>query len=377
MIGHDDNGLAHLTLRGLKAADYVKAEAKLTIEQKAALATHLAGTLDAESATAEDLANAEAVLRLIVWNGEPPVVEAMARAAARNPNTPRSVAWALANDDDAVATPILEASIALSDNDLVAIIELARSTSRMIAIARRAAVSETVSSSIARHGDEETVDVLLGNANAQIGEGAYGSMLDRFGTRERIQEAIAGRGILSPPIVERLLSVAGPNLAKKVTSRHRGAGAAPPTEPAGDRVIGYVYPRSEADWDKRIAQLIGEKSLTESFLVNQLCLGDYDFFCRALAALSGVPRHDVHARVLESPAAALPALWEKAALAADWLPVARATASALIHIDQSYSKADRRLFSRNVVDRTVATLKAEKTALTDAQRRLFSRIGSR
>jgi uncharacterized protein (DUF2336 family) len=375
MTGHDGDGLATLTLRGLKAADYLKAESKLTVEQKAALASHLAAALGADGGDADEHANAEAILRLIVWNAEPPVVEATARAAARNPNTPRSLAWALANDDEAAAGPILEASTALSDDDLVAIVELAQSTSKMIAIARRTEVSERVSGSIARHGDAETLDALLANANARIADGAYESMLDRFGARERIHEGIADRGLLSPAVVDRLLHVVSPDLAEKVRSRHDRTQT---PRPGGiQRTVGYVLQRSEEDWEKRLAQLVAEKSLTESFLVNQLCLGDFDFFCRALAALTGTSRETVHARVLDSPPAHLPGLWAKAGLAADWLPVARAAAAALLHIDGSYGKADRKTFSRNVVDRTLAGLKAEKVVLNDAQRRLLARPGSR
>src|SRR5437868_4399893 len=124
--------MAELTLQSLTTADFLKAEAQLSVEQKSALAAGLAGALNTSG---EEFAEAEAILRLIIWNAEPQVIEAMSLAAAGNPNTPHDVAWALANDDEAAATPILRASIVLSETELVAIVETTGSFSKMGAIA--------------------------------------------------------------------------------------------------------------------------------------------------------------------------------------------------------------------------------------------------
>ena len=80
--------------------------------------------------------NAEAILRLLIWSDEKRVVESLAQAAAGNPGTPRNLAWALANDDEAVALPILAAAVSLSDADLISIVESANSVAKMGAIAR-------------------------------------------------------------------------------------------------------------------------------------------------------------------------------------------------------------------------------------------------
>ena len=203
-------------LRDLSTADYLKAEAKLSVEEKSALAMGLASALNSHSGDAH-FTEAEAILRLLIWNAEARVVETVGKAVAGNPKAPRSLAWALANDDEAAALPILEACAVLSDDDLMAIVEGSENFSKMGAIARRSTVSEQISRSLAQRGDETTMQSLLANAMAIIPEDAFGHMLDRFGESESVQEGVASRESLSSSILERLireppqLVMAGPN----------------------------------------------------------------------------------------------------------------------------------------------------------------------
>ena len=107
-MGDPGDNIEKLNLHGLSTEDYIKAEALLSVEQKSALAVRLATGLNARDANIEDSASAEAILRLIIWNAEASVVESMAHAAAANPNTPHSLAWALANDDEAAAMLLMQ-----------------------------------------------------------------------------------------------------------------------------------------------------------------------------------------------------------------------------------------------------------------------------
>ena len=238
------------------------------------------------------------------------IVEAMAQAAAENPNTPRSIAWALANDDEAAAAPILKASLALSDVDLVAIVEATENPSKMIAIARRDAVSTELSRSLAKCGDEETVHVLLGNANAEIPEDAYESMLDRHGKTERIQAGIIGREAISSAVATRLSGMVSGALAEQLTERHHTSLPASVPFP-----IGLMDGLGAEDIDEVVAEMLAEDSINASFLVRKLCQGNFEFFCRALAAKAKTPIEEVRAKAFASAAEHLPALWAKAGMA--------------------------------------------------------------
>jgi uncharacterized protein (DUF2336 family) len=260
---------------------------------------------------------------------------------------------------------VLERSVALGDADLMSIVQSSENVSKMNSIARRSSVSAEVSRSLVRHGDETTAQTLLGNATANIPEDAYGSVLDRFGASEKIQEAIISREEVAPAITQRLAeSVTSAQLMDKLAARERSA------------LPGFAVKRSEEEWSQRIAQLIAEKA-KEALLVNTLCNGDFDFFSRALAAMNRVPHDEMKRGLIETPSVRLLTAWTQASLAADWQPVASAALSALLHMDRTASKLDRQLFVRNVMDRTQATLRTEKISLSDAQRRIFARYGSR
>ncbi len=368
----DGGGITQANLRGLSTADYLKAEAKLTVEEKSALATGLARALNAHSGDGAHFTESEAILRLLIWNAEPRVVEAIGNAVAANPLAPRSLAWALANDDEIAALPVLQSCAALSDEDLVAIVEESGNFSKMGAIAGRSVVSEQISRSLVQHGDESTMHSLLANVKAVISDDAFGDMLDRFGQHARVQEGVADRETLSPSIALRLAGSANASVAAKLAHRHQ----TPP--PRIVQMPGYVDEGgSEEELNRHMSKLIAQKSLSEVTLVHHLCLGNFDFFCRALSALTGSVKDDVCAQILESPSTHLAQYWEKGLLPREWLPIASAAASALIHIDQNYSKADRQLFSRNIFDRTAALLKAEKVSISDGQKRFFARHGIR
>lgn len=361
-----------LKSRGPSTVDYLAAEAKLTPEEKAVLASHLAAGLGGAGAAAggEAFVEAEAVLRLMTWNAEPRVVEAMARAAAANPHTPRSLAWALANDDEAAATLVLEACAALSDADLVSLVQGGENAAKICAIARRPAVSAEVSRSLVGHGNEDAVHTLLANAKAEIPDDAFGTALDRFGQSKRIQEGIIDRPSMSAPVARRLSASLSPELREKLAGKF--AALTPPSA----ALPGYVEECSDAEWEAHLAPMIADRSLNETTLVRQLSLGNLEFFARALSILSGAPYAEIRAGLLAAPPAFAP-FWQSALLPTGWLPVAAAAVTALIQVDHSAGKADRELFSRNIINRTLANLKAAKITLTDAQRRLFARPGFR
>lgn len=364
---------AAMKSKSLSTADYMAAEDRLSIEEKAALATHLAAGLGGKAG--EDFAEAEAVLRLMTWNAEPRVVEAMAKAAAANPNTPRSLAWALANDDEAAATAVLEACGALSDEDLVSLVQAGGNAVKMRAIARRSEVSEEVSRSLVDHGDEDTVHTLLANTKAHISDAAYGTALDRFGKSERIQEGIVSRPVVSAQVSRRLADSLSPQVRDKLARKHPGKLADKPAAPPPPATIpGYADERSDSEWDVELSSMVADRSLTETALVRQLFQGNFEFFARALALLAKEPVANVRAALLATPPGLGP-LWQSAGLPVGWLAVASAAVAALIQVDRSAGKADPDLFTRNIVSRTQANLKAAKIVLTDAQKRFFARPG--
>ena len=363
-----------LGLHGLSTEDYLKAEALLPLEQKAALAARIASIINAADGGTEASEQGESILRLIIWNAEPAVILAAAQAVAANPNSPRSVAWALANDDDDAAKVVLEASGALGDEDLVAIVESSGNATKMTAIARRSSVSQDVSSSLANHGDEATVNALLQNTGAQISDDAMDSILDRHGDLESVQAGMIDRAQVSESILKRLSSVLGPELAEKLASRHPGITAPAtgqfPTR-SDKKVVGLPDGMSDEDRDRQIAYMVTRKSITAQVLIGKIFQGHFAFVCQALAALSESSAEELFTKLQDAPAQSLADVWKAASLPPDWAPATGIALASLVHINQLYSKADTELFRRNIVDRTTANIRMEKITLGPDQRKFF------
>ncbi len=89
---------------------------------------------------------------------------------------PPQVIRQLAHDSDlAVASPILEYSPVLSDEDLLEIIQGSPVTGALSAISRRRTVGPSIAEGIARTDDIDAIAILLANPSAQIREETPGS----------------------------------------------------------------------------------------------------------------------------------------------------------------------------------------------------------
>jgi len=101
-------------------------------------------------------------------------VEARAHVAkllAPLDRAPGTVVVKLANDVIEVAKPLLEFSSVLSDDDLIDIVAN-QSEDHRIAVASRYAVAERVSEAITEHGDKGSIQRLVRNNNAELGQSA-------------------------------------------------------------------------------------------------------------------------------------------------------------------------------------------------------------
>ena len=113
---------------------------------------------------------AEDIFRLAAKDVEERIRETLSVNLAVSKELPKDVVKTLATDpSDAVATPVLQYSPALSSEDLIEIVKTGNDA-RQTAVASRADVEEEVASAIAVHGREQAVQTLVKNEGAQITE---------------------------------------------------------------------------------------------------------------------------------------------------------------------------------------------------------------
>lgn len=103
----------------------------------------------------------------------------LAHRLAPVPNAPPMTVHKLAHDKSIeVAGPILSLSTRLSDEDLLAIAS-GSSQDRLLAIAKRASVSEKVSDALVTHGNRDVVLSVTRNEGARFSDAGYSKLVDR------------------------------------------------------------------------------------------------------------------------------------------------------------------------------------------------------
>ncbi len=118
--------------------------------------------------------------------------EHVARILAPLERAPGNVVVKLANDDIAVAEPLLEFSSVLSDDDLIEIVAR-QSEAHRVAIAGRANVPERVGEAIVEHGDASSVTRLVRNTTAELGQSTLRKLVARATEDAEIAADLRGR----------------------------------------------------------------------------------------------------------------------------------------------------------------------------------------
>jgi uncharacterized protein (DUF2336 family) len=260
---------------------------------------------------------AQKIVRLLANDAAELVRRAMAVTLKSSDLIPNDVARRLAADLDSIALPIIGASPALSDDDLIEIVR-AGSALRQIAVAGRPSVSRDVSQALADEGNEQAVRVLAANDNADLSERALGVIVDRFPESGEVVAAVAYRQVLPLHITERLIELASETVREHLVSRHA---VAPET---AIRLAQYSRERatidlveqaaSSADLPAFMAQLNLRKVLNASLLLRGLARGQMTMLEHGLAELAATPHHRASLMIHDAGPLGLKAIYDRAGL---------------------------------------------------------------
>jgi uncharacterized protein (DUF2336 family) len=202
----------------------------------------------------------------------------------------------LANDVLEVAEPILAESLALSDEDLLAVIER-HSIGHARAIAKRRAISAPVSSALIRTDDEVCVLRVASNDNAEIDVHSMHRMLDRFGETMPVVESVSQRSTLPLSIVERLTAVVGGKVLQRLIERHNlpAHRVSRLIQYGREHVLltNFALDQSADEIRELVERLAENKLLTTSLILRALCLGNFTFLIPALATQAKIPMRNV------------------------------------------------------------------------------------
>ncbi|HAT35838.1 MAG TPA: hypothetical protein DCS82_08990 [Rhodospirillaceae bacterium] len=284
---------------------------------RAEMAGKIAAGVEAGSLSPKERVIAEEIFRVMVEDAEVRVRMALAQNLKNVPDLSVDIVQSLATDTaDAVAVPMLTNSGALSDEELLAIID-GGEENRQIAVARREELSETVSGVLVESGNEEAVIALVGNDGAHLTEKSLNQVVDRYGENERVQRPMVHRSQLPMAIAERLVATVSDQLKEHLVTHHElpPALAADLVLESRERaVVDILTEGTRGDVHELVAQMESSGRLTGSLILRALCTGDLSFFEAALACKADVPLENVRILIHDEGELGFRSLYEKATL---------------------------------------------------------------
>ncbi len=261
-------------------------------DTRASTAEKIAAQLEAPELTEQEREIARDIVRAMARDVAVKVRATLSQSLKESSQLPRDVARLLAGDVESVSLPILEFSKALSDSDLIEIIQAGNPT-RQEAIARRSEVSTDVSDSLIDHGTATVVATLMSNEGAEIREEGMSRAIDKFGTLPEVNAAMAQRRTLPAPIAERLVNLVSDHIRDHLVTTHQLSPdlALDLIMQARERtLLNFVSDDDDArDTRSLVHQLHKNQRLTDSLLLRALCMGDLAFFEHGMAARAGLP----------------------------------------------------------------------------------------
>jgi uncharacterized protein (DUF2336 family) len=254
----------------------------------------------AELYSAEPLSQAErqialSIVQTVLPEAEIEIRRRLSETLKTTPHLDRALARQLAEDVLDVATPILVHSLALSDEDLVQVIQHC-SIDHSRAVAMRPALNVSVTDALIRTDDEIVVVRVAANNNARISAPGFHHILDRFGDHARIAEAVSNRPALPLAIVERMATLVTGRTLERLIGRY----AVP-----AHRVAMILHHSREhfllqsiagepAEELRAFAQRLEDNRLLGPTLVMRaIAIGQFGFLLQAMSIKANVPISNV------------------------------------------------------------------------------------
>ncbi len=338
----------------LTQADVTRLMSDSSARTRAQTTAKIAAEFDAATLSDAERRIAEDIFRTLVEDTEVLVREALAAHLKSTPELPHDVALALARDVDSVALPMLKFSEVLTDDDLIEIVR-GREPAKQVAIAQRPGVSEAVSDALVDTGNEAAVAHLVGNEGAALSEDAFERVINNYHESTSVADSLARRPNLPPAISERVVSALTERLQAYLVAEHDVSPDIASTLILQARERATVtlidYGSSEAELESLIEQLDRKERLTPSLLLRVLCVGDLNFFERAMSKLTELPLPNVRILIHDKGMLGLEPLYMRAGLPKGLFPAFRAAVSLVVETDYDGGPNDRKRYVERLMER--------------------------
>ena len=261
---------------------------------------------------------ANEIFRLLLKDTEMKVRLLMAQTLQSNMQVPHDIIWALANDRNEIACPVLEHSHVLSEEDLISIVRATREHPKLKAIARRESISRPLSHALIEKRDDEVTRELLANKGASIADTSMDIILEEFARDHSVLEELVLRGGLPYTFAEKLFGSVSDALKKQLTRKYRMNQHVVEEVAISARetaMLQFISPwMSQNDINYLVDEMHRNKRLSDSVIIRSLCIGDLRFFETAIAKRVGIPASNARILLIDPGALGFKALYESSGL---------------------------------------------------------------
>ncbi len=242
------------------------------------------------------------ILRSLIHDVELQVRANLAKQFAEDENAPHDLVAALANDEIEVAHPILVASNALDDQELIGIIQ-SRTRLHRLAVAVRKAVSEGVSDALVDSGEPDVVETLIRNDGAKISAETMSELVEASREFEAYQSPLLHRSELSPRLAKKMYWWVSAALRKHIANNYEIDSIDLDSKIVGSvqGILGiHEYVKLPADGLDELARKLAEQNaISSELLIDTLRQREISLFEALFARLVGLEKTLVRRFVLE------------------------------------------------------------------------------
>jgi uncharacterized protein (DUF2336 family) len=299
-------------------------------------------------------AYAEKAFRQLAQIDQRDVREALAQSVKTMSDLPREVALSLARDVDSVSVPMLKFSSALTDKDLIELLDEG-CPAKCAAIAQRPALSALVCHAIIDTGQQTAVARMIGNEEVSLRESHFRRLLETFKGSEAVSDALARRPDLPNDIFRNLVRRQDRELRDCLRDRRDV-----PVDKVSDLVLqtrerATISALRDGSTSKDVQDLVEQLHvggrLTPPIVIRALCVGDLPFFEAAMARLAGVPLPNARILIHERGAEGLESIYMKTGMPERLFPAFRAALRLIPEIDYDGGAHDRERFVSRMIER--------------------------
>lgn len=196
------------------------------------------------------------VMHLVLAEVEPIARRELAERLADLDRAPRQTLLRLADDEIAVAEPVLKRARALADDDLEPICR-AQTQAHLLAIAQRITLSERLTDILVARGNDLVAGAVTANEGARLSATGFARLADRASANDDLLNRLVMRRDLPERIATELLPVLAKTIQEKIEDLNAEIG-----ERTTDKLIGDTWVvlaerlRAQARYARPVAVLV-------------------------------------------------------------------------------------------------------------------------